>query len=199
VSKALVERKDEAGRAGPGGKRSVRAAAAILAGVAILYVLSSVVLGASGAVPTAPVFFGLDVDNYYFWQMIFILPLVFVVWGLASTILLAFGPKGFDRRTVLADAAMTWAAALLFAWVPSAAWAAFMALGMGQEEWVGILSEPGLWQTAYLGFYLVAAAYGTWDLVRAARIVHAKSWPAAVLKGLAAAAASILAFVAFVR
>ena len=64
---------------------------------------------------------------------------------------------------------------------------------------MGILSEPGLWQTAYLGFYLVAAVYGTWDLVRAARTVHAKSWPAAVLRGLAAAAAAILAFVALVR
>lgn len=199
MASALIGGKREAGRASPGSKRSVRGAALVLAGVAVLYVLSSFVLGASGAVPTAPVFFGLDADNYYFWQMIFILPLIFAVWGLASTILLAFGKEGLDRRAVLADAAMTWAAALLFAWVPSAAEAAFMALGMGQEEWVGILSEPGLWQTAYLGFYLVAAAYGTWDLVRAARIVHAKSWPAAVLKGLAAAAAAILAFVAFVR
>lgn len=196
---ALIGGKRKAGRPGPGGKRPVRAAAAILAGVGVLYVLSSAVLGASGAVPTAPVFFGLDADNYYFWQMIFILPLIFAVWGLAAGVLLAFGRKDFDRRTVLTDAAMTWAAALLFAWVPSAVQAVFMALGMGQEEWVGILSEPGLWQTAYLGFYLVAAFYGTWDLVRAARIVNAKSWPAAVLRGLAAAAAAIMAFVAFVR
>jgi hypothetical protein len=195
----MAGRKGRAGRPGPGGGRSVRAAAVVLAGVGLLYVLSSAVLGASGAVPTAPVFFGLDVDNYYFWQMIFILPLIFVAWGLAAGILMATGKKGFARRDVLADAAMTWAVALLFAWVPSAVEAAFMALGMGQEEWVGILSEPGLWQTAYLGFYLVAAAYGTWDLVRAARTVHAKSWPAAVLRGLAAAAAAILAFVAFVR
>lgn len=199
MSSALGGGKHKAGRPGPKGKRSVRAAAVLLAGVAVLYVLSSAVLGASGAVPTAPIFFGLDADNYYFWQMIFILPLVFAVWGLASAILTAFGKKGLDRRAVLVDAAMTWEVALLFAWVPSAVQAGFMALGMAQEEWVGILSEPGLWQTVYLGFYLVAAVYGTWDLVQAARIVHAKSWPAALLRGIAAAAAAILAFVAFVR
>jgi hypothetical protein len=199
VAGALIGGKRKAGRTGPEGRRSVRAAAIVLAGVAALYALSSAVLGASGAVPTAPVFFGLDVDNYYFWQMIFILPLIFAVWGLFAGVLLAVGKKDIDRRAVLVDAAMTWGAALLIAWVPSAVEAAFMALGMGQEEWVGILSEPGLWQTAYLGFYLVAAFYGTWDLVRAARIVHAKSWPAAVLRGLTAAAAAILAFVAFVR
>ncbi len=149
--------------------------------------------------PTAPVFFGLDVDNYYFWQMIFILPLVFAVWVLASAILMAFAKKGLDRRAVLVDAAMTWAVALLFAWVPSAVQAAFMALGMGQEEWVGILSEPGVWQTIYLGFFLVAVVYGIRDFVRAARLVHKKSWTAAVLTGMAASVVAGGAYIAFIR
>ena len=38
----------------------------------------------AGSVPTAPVIAGMGVDNYYAWQIFFILPLVFAVWVLAS-------------------------------------------------------------------------------------------------------------------
>lgn len=199
MSGALLGRKNKAWRAGPHGKHPVRAAAVLLTGVAVLYIVTSAVLGASGAVPTAPVFFGLDVDNYYFWQMVFILPLVFAVWVLASGVLLATRKKGFARSAVLVEAASAWGVPLIVAWAPSAAQAVFMALGMGQEEWVGILSEPGVWQTIYLGFFLAAGVYGIRDFVLAARLVHKKSWTAAVLTGGAASVVAIAAFVAFVR
>ncbi|MBN2265701.1 MAG: hypothetical protein JW775_07810 [Candidatus Aminicenantes bacterium] len=199
MSRALLGGKRGAGRSGPGNKRSLRVAAALLAGVAVLSMLSSAVLGASGAVPTAPVFIGLDVDNYYFWQMIFILPLIFAVWVLASAVLMAFGAGSFDRRAVLAEAAVAWGLPLLFAWVPSAVQAALMALGMGQAEWVDILSEPGLWQALYLATYAAAAVWAVAGFIRIARTVHTKSWPAALATGLTSAVLAVGTSVLFIR
>jgi hypothetical protein len=181
-------------------RHPLRRAALFVAGVGVLYLVTSAVLAIAGAVPTAPVFFGLDVDNYYFWQMVFVLPLVMAVWVLASGVLLALGKKEHGRRTaVLAEAAWAWGRPLLVAWIPSAVEAAFMALGMGQEEWVGILSRPGIWQTTYLIFYAGAACLAVRDFVLAARLVRKKSWLSAILVGVAAAAVAIGATIAFIR
>jgi len=181
------------------GRRPLRRAALFVGGVGILYLATSAVLAVTGAVPTAPVFFGLDVDNYYFWQMVFVLPLVMAVWILASGVLLALGKKERGRTAVLAEAAWAWCGPLLVAWIPSAVEAAFMAFGMGQEEWVGILSRPGIWQTTYLVFYAGAACLAVRDFVLAARLVRKKSWLSAILVGVAAAAVAIGAYVAFIR
>jgi hypothetical protein len=181
------------------GRHPLRRAAFFVAGVGVLYAGTSAVLGITGAVPMAPAFFGLDVDNYYFWQMIFVLPLVMAVWILASGVLLALGKKENSRPAVMVEAAWAWGGPLLVAWIPSAVEAVFMALGMGQEEWVSILSRPGFWQTFYQGFFIFAGVYGVWDFVLAARLVHKKSWPAAILTGTAAAAVAIGAYVALIR
>jgi hypothetical protein len=181
------------------GRHPLSRAAILLAGVGALYAVASAALAAAGAVPTAPVFFGLDVDNYYFWQMVFILPLVFAVWGLTAGILLATGKKRHARSAALVEAASALRVPLLFAWAPSAAQAVFMSLGMGQEEWVGMLSEPGVWQTIYLGIFLGACVCGIRNFVRAARRVHEKSWPAAVLTGVAASVVAGGAYIAFIR
>ncbi|MCK7482347.1 MAG: hypothetical protein M0C28_38400 [Candidatus Moduliflexus flocculans] len=73
---------------------------------------------------------------------------------------------------MLGETARAWGGPLLVAWVPAFVQAAFMVLGMGQEEWVGILSEPGLWQTAYIAFFAAAAVLAVRDLILAARTVH---------------------------
>jgi uncharacterized membrane protein YjjP (DUF1212 family) len=74
-----------------------------------------------------------------------------------------------------------------------------MVLGMGQEEWVGILSEPGPWQTAYIAFFAAAAVLAVRDFILAARTVHKKSWPEALLTGVAAATVAVGAFVLLIR
>lgn len=180
-------------------RHPLRRAALFLGGVGALYFVTSAVLAFTGAVPTAPVLSGLDVDNYYVWQMLFVLPLVFAAWILASGVLLALGKKEHSRSAVLAEAARAWGGPLLVAWIPSAVEAAFMALGMGQEEWVGILSQPGVWQTAYLAFYAGAAVLAVRDFILAARIVRKKSWVSAILAGVAAAAVAIGAYILFIR
>jgi hypothetical protein len=180
-------------------RHPMRRAALFLGSAGLAYAISSAVLAAAGAVPTAPVIAGMDVDNYYAWQIFFILPLVFAVWILASGVLLALGTKGCHRSDVLAKASRAWGGPLLLAWVPLAVEAGFAVLGMGQAEWVDILSAPGLWQTLYVGIHAAAALWAVSRFVLAARTIHKKSWPSAILTGLAASAVAIGVFMLFVR
>jgi hypothetical protein len=180
-------------------RHPMRRAALLLGLGALAYALSSLVLALAGDVPIAPVISGLDVDNYYAWQIVFILPLVLAVWVLSSGVLLALGTRGCHRSDVLDKASRAWGGPLLLAWVPSAVEALFAALGMGQPEWVEILSKPGFSQTVYLGFYAAAAAWAVVRFIGAARSIHTKSWPAAILTGLAATVVAIGIYALFVR
>ncbi len=181
------------------GRHPLRRPAVFLSGVSGLYVVTSILLALAGAVPTAPTLSGMSTVNYYVWQALYILPLIFAVWVLASGVILVLGKKGCRKSAVLGETAWAWGGPLLVAWVPAFVQAAFMVLGMGQEEWVGILSEPGPWQTAYIAFFAAAAGLAVRDFILAARTVHKKSWPAAVLTGVAAAAVAVGAFVLFIR
>ncbi len=180
-------------------RHPMRREALFLGLVGLLYAAGSAVLALAGSVPAAPIIAGLDADNYYAWQIVFILPLIFAVWILSSGVLLALGTMGCHRSDVLCRASRAWGAPLLLAWVPLAVEAAFAALGMGQAEWVEILSKPGPWQTAYLAFFAVAAAWAVLKFVRTARTIHKRSWVTAVSTGVAAAIVAIGVFVLFVR
>ena len=168
-----------------------------LAGLA--YAGSSAILAIVGNIPMAPVIAGMDVDNYFAWEIVFILPLIFAVWILSSGVLLALGRKGCHRSDILVRASRAWGGPLLLAWVPSAVEAGFAAAGMGQPEWVDILSPPGPWQTLYLAFYAAAAVWALVKFIQAARTIHKKSWASAISTGLAAAVVAIGIFVLFVR
>jgi hypothetical protein len=179
-----------------------RRALLAVGGVGFLYILTSAVLAVAGAVPTAPVFFGMDVDNYYFWQMIFVLPLILAAWFVSTAVIRILDGRekdrpGFGGMAALAGVALS--SALFLAWIPSAVEAAFMAFGMGQGEWVGLLSNPGPWQTAYLVFYAVAAALALRNFMLAARLLQRKPGTGAIVAGIAAAAVAIGAYVALIR
>jgi hypothetical protein len=147
-----------------------------MAGAAgVLYLLTSLGLAAAGAYPLAPVFFRLPEDNYYFWQMIFILPGFLLGWLLASGLISLFGKKGhrmsFEKAAGLSGPALALPVCLV--WVPQAVQTVLMLLGMSQDEYVEILSSPGLWQVLYLGFQIIAAAWGVFLFALAAR--HSQS------------------------
>lgn len=180
-------------------RHPMRQAALGLGLVGAAYAAASAVLGLLGNVPAAPVIAGLDADNYYALQIVFIGPLIFAVWILASGVLLALGTRGCHRSDVLVRASRAWRDPLLLAWGPMAVRTAFAALGMGQAEWVEILSRPGIWQTLFLGTYAAAGLWGAARFVQAGRTVHKRSWPAAAGTGLAAAALAVGLFALFVR
>ena len=179
-----------------------RLALLAVGGVGFLYILTSAVLAVAGAVPMAPVFFGIDGDNYYFWQMIFVLPMILAAWFVSTAVIRILDGRekdrpGFGGMAALAGVALS--SALFLAWIPSAVEAAFMAFGMGQGEWVDLFSDPGPWQTAYLAVYAAAAALVFRNFILAARILRKRSWLAALLAGIFAAAVVITGFVVFVR
>jgi len=183
-------------------RRPVRRAALFIVGVGVLYSVTSAVLAVAGAVPMAPVFFGMDVDNYYFWQMVFVLPWTLASWLFAVGIIRLLGSRekggpGLGGTAALGAVAMV--SPLVLAWVPSAVETLFQALGMGQEEWVSILSGPGPWQTAYLVIFAVAAALTVRNFMLAARLGRKKSGPGAVIGGIAAAAVMIGAYLVVIR
>lgn len=180
-------------------RHPLRRSALLLAGAGLVTGVASVVLAAAGAVPLAPVVAGMDIDNYYAWQIVFIIPLVFAVWILTSGVLLALGTKGCHRSDVLVAASRAWAWPLLLASLPPLAEAGFAALGMGQSEWVGILSAPGIWRTLYIAVYAAAAAWALYGFIRAARSIHKRAWPAAIATGFAASAVAVGAFALFIR
>lgn len=180
-------------------RHPLRSAAFFLGSIGGAYALSSAVLALTGNVPAAPVIAGIGTDNYYVWQILFILPLFLVIWILSSGILLALGTKGCHRSDVLVRASRAFGGPLLMAWAPSAVRAGFAALGMGQAEWVDILSKPGFWQTLYLAVHAAAGLWAAGRFVGAARTIHKNSRPAAVATGLAAAVVAIGIFVLFVR
>ncbi len=183
-------------------KHPARRAILAVGGVGFLYIITSATLAVTGAVPTAPIFFGMGTDNYYFWQMIFVLPMILAVWLVVAGVIHALGRRekgGTDFCGTAALAGVALSSSLFLACIPSSVEAAFMAFGMGQGEWVGILSQPGIWQTTYLVFYAVAAALALRNFTLAARLLRKKSGLGAVMAGLAAAALAIGAFVAFIR
>lgn len=183
-------------------KHPARRALLAIGAVGFLYIVTSGVLAVAGAAPTAPIFFGMDVGNYYFWQMIFVLPLILAVSLLSAGVLFLPGKRksgGPDFGGTMALAAVILSALLVVVWVPTAVYAVFMALGMGQGEWVTILSVRGPWQTAFLFWYAGAAIRAVHDFVLAARLVRNRSGVDALLAGAGAAAVAIGAYVAFIR
>lgn len=183
-------------------KHPARRALLAFGAVGFLYIVTSAVLAVAGAAPTAPVFFGMGVGNYYFWQMVFVLPMILAAWLVSAGVIRLLNGREKDGPSFGGTAALAGIAlssALFLAWVPSAVEAAFMAFGMGQGEWVGLLSSPGPWQTAYLVFYAVAAALVLRNFMLAARLLRKRPGLGALMAGLAAAAVPIGAYVAFIR
>jgi hypothetical protein len=162
------------------------------------------ILALVGAVPLAPILIGIRPENYYFWQMIFVIPCIFLAWALASALIRLPGKKekgrpAVDRTAPLAGVAL--AASLFIAWIPLALGTLFLAAGMGQAELVELLSQPGAWQVLYVSLFVLAGmaaavlltlASGQGCLPKAGRGKTAAA-------GIAAAAAVAATFVLFIR
>jgi hypothetical protein len=181
-------------------KRPMLRALFLMVVCGLAYALTSLLLGAAGAVPLAGVFLPVEVENYYFWQMIFALPAVLLMWVGAGLVLrLVAGGERASFRETLSRAGLAAGAPLFLAWLPSAVEAGLMTLGMGQEEYVGIVSPPGAWQTLYIAVYCLAALYLV-VLMTAAAWKGGKSTRARRLSaGLAAALFAAAVFVLLIR
>jgi hypothetical protein len=184
--------------------RPLRPAAQAVGFVGLLYILASAIMALAGAVPMATGLIPVPPENYYFWQMFFVLPWVLLVWVLVSGLIYILGQGERGRPAfewTAAASGVALASSLLVAWIPAALAAFFLALGMEQRELVDTLSEPGVWQTIYIGLYILAGASAAVRLVLAAG--HGRRRKAGRIKTLVAGglAAAVLtgAFILFVR
>jgi len=131
--------------------------AVLLAG--FLWLLTTAAVAVTGGVPMAPIFLSVRAENYHFWQMLFILPLFVLIWVFASVLVHLLGRgtrKGGSLRRTLAIFGFSLAGPIILLWVPQTTIAVFYGLGMGQQEMVDILSEPGPGQTLFLAAHGLA-------------------------------------------
>ncbi len=161
-----------------------------------LHVLTSAVLAVTGAVPMAPVFLPLGLENYHFWQMLFVLPSLIVIWVFVSVLVHVLGRgrrRGGSLRKTLGIFGFSLAIPFLFVWIPQLAIAVFYGLGMGQLEMVDILSEPGPAQAVFLAVHGLALLwlYGLCSVAATVsqKISRWKGLPLGIVAGTLVAAA----------
>jgi hypothetical protein len=171
---------------------AVLTAGVFLAGLSLLR-------GLLGGVPLAPVLAGGPPYNYFAWQTLFALPLLFAIWMLSAAVLRLFAGGRAAGRAISAAAGFALALPCLLAAVPLWGLAVLMLLGMPQAEGVAILSSPGAWQTAFLAVHGLAALWAWFLAAQAASAGRKAPWGRAALAGLAAAAVEVAMFVVFVR
>jgi hypothetical protein len=167
-----------------------------------LHALTAAGLGAMGAVPMAPVFLPFVPENYYFWQMIFALPLLLAVWLFLSTFVQAMGrsrKRGGSLQKTSAALAFAFSGPLLLAWIPQTAIAVFYALGMGQHEMVDILTAPGTVQTVFLGIFAAAVCWSYVLVVIAVSVSQRVRWWKGLILGTLTEALFLLPVVLAVR
>jgi hypothetical protein len=159
-------------------------------------------LAVTGGIPMAPVTWPLAPENYYFWEMLFILPSLVVLWIFISGLVQVLGRggrRGGAARKTLGLLGFAIAGPLILAWIPQLVIAVFYVLGMGQQEMVDILSEPGPWQTVFLAFPLAAALGSVVLSVAAVTVSQKVRWWKGIPMGILASAVLILACIAFLR
>lgn len=160
-----------------------------LALTGVLCALTAMALAAAGAVPMAPTFLPLRTENYYFWQALITLPVLFAAWIVTSLVVHGLGggrKKGGSLKRTLGVFGFAQAAPLLLVLVVQTAIAVFYGLGMGQQEMVDILSAPSTVQTVFLAIFGAALAWSYLLACLAASVSQKVKWPFALFLGFLA-------------
>lgn len=157
----------------------------------ILCSLTAAALAVEGAVPMAPIFIPVTTENFYFWQMLFTLPVLVTAWIVTSAVVHALGrgrKRGGSFKRTLALFGFAQAVPLLLIWAVQTAVAVFYSLGMGQQEMVDILSTPSAFQTGFLAVFGAALAWSFLLACLAASVSQKVRWAYALFLGVLAEA-----------
>jgi len=129
--------------------------------IGILYLLATSALAVSGALPMAPAWLSISTENYYFWQIFFVVPVVVLDWILTAGLILWLSRGGKKKGSgtfedTLATLGFALTLPLFLAWIPEA-FISFLLLfaAWRQEKFVELVSQPGVWQGAALIFLIV--------------------------------------------
>jgi hypothetical protein len=126
-----------------------------------LYALAAAGLAVAGALVTAPPVLKVDPENYYFWEMIFALPVFAAAWltaGIIGGLAGARGGRGVFKG-FLGSLGLALAVPSLLAWIPQAVLAVLLLLGRKQADVMEWTAHPGPAQMIILGCQVLAVIW----------------------------------------
>jgi hypothetical protein len=169
--------------------------------VGALTALTAAGLAVSGALVTAPAVLALAPENYYFWEMIFALPVFVLAWLAAG---FAGGLAGLGRASgsfkgYLSSLGLALAVPTLLALIPQAVLAVLLLLGRKQGEVMEWTAHPGVVQTVGLACPLLAAAWMFRLTAAAARSARGLDPARAAAVGLLTTTVFLAALIVFIR
>jgi len=171
-------------------------------GLGLLYAATSALLGAGGALVTAPAFLPFSAVNYYFFQMIFALPLFLAAWLLAAAagrvLARLLGGRG-SWKTTASGLAFAFVPPCLLIWLPPTAFGGFLLAGMPQAEFMDLLAEPGWLQIAGWSYHALAVLWMVALAAASLRAVHGLSRFKAVCGGLIVSAVFLASALVLIR
>jgi hypothetical protein len=134
--------------------------------------------------------------------MFFAMPVFFLDWILAAGLshLLSKGGRGSGSFEGM-FAALGFALSIPFfvTWIPETAMAILLLLGMKQQEWVDMVSQPGLLQIVFLGSQFITCFWLAVLTVVATAAVHKLRWWRAILIGVPTAIVFLAVGIVFIR
>jgi hypothetical protein len=167
-----------------------------------LYAASAALLGTGGARLTAPAMIPFPPENYYFFQMIFALPLFAVLWLLSSTLghvlAVILGGRG-SWKTAAAGLGFALALPSLMIWIPQTIFGVLLHTGMPQAEFMDLFARPGGLQTAGWIYHGLALAWMVRLSAAAIRAGRTLSAPKALCSAVVTTAAFAAGFLVFIR
>jgi len=167
-----------------------------------LYTITVVCFAAGGALISAPAFINLQPENYYFWEMFFAVPIVFLGWILASGFgqLLSRGGKGAGTfEGTLATLGFALMVPQLVTWIPETIFGVFLLFGMKQEEFMERAAQPGFWQTFVIAYQAVAVLWMLILVITAVIVSQKMRWWRSLLVGLLTTAVFMAVMLVFIR
>jgi hypothetical protein len=172
--------------------------------IGILYALTAAALVFSGALLMVPAWLKLSSENYYFWEIFFVIPVFVLDWILAAGLVLWLSRGGKKKGSgtfedTLSILGFAMAIPLFIAWIPQAAGAILLLLGMVQQEFVDLVSGPGFWQGAAL-IYIIVVLLWLFILSSIAVSVSQKlRWWKAILVSFLTVAVFVFVLFIFIR
>jgi hypothetical protein len=183
------------------GPRPLAAGLKTLLAAGALHALTAAGLAVSGALVTAPPVLKIVPENYYFWEMIFALP-VFVLAWLAAALAAGLVSQGKGKgsfKGLMSSLGLALAVPTLLAWIPQAVLAVLLLLGRRQEDVMEWTAHPGIVQTIGLGCPLLAVVWMFVLAATAGRSARGLGPARSAAAGLVAAFVFLAALLVFIR
>jgi hypothetical protein len=166
--------------------------------------LTAAALAVSGALLMVPAWLKLSSENYYFWEIFFAVPVFVLDWILAAGLALWLSRAGKKKGSgtfedTLSTLGFAMAIPLFIAWIPQAAGAILLLIGMVQQEFVDFVSRPGSWQILAVAYPIVTLALLYILVSHAVSVSQKLSWWKTALVSFSTVTVFVLILFIFIR